>query len=124
MYKHQLESADLQLFAVRQLMLIDTLTLDIRAVQRTDITHQIARPVAPNFRVPTGDRDVVQKDDAVGVSPHCHDIGVERIAGSRFRSVKHDKESFVNPECRTINAHTAAIQIDCNMICRHLISSE
>ena len=124
MHKHQFEPADLQHFAVGQLMLIDTSALDIRAVQRAHITHQIARPGASNFRVPTRDRDVIKEDGAVGMPPHCHHIGVECITSPRFRTVKNYKQSFVDPEGRPVNAHTAAIQIDRNMVCRHFISGQ
>ena len=124
MYKNQFESADLQHFAIGQLMLIDTPALDIGAVQRAHITHQIARPDALHFCVSTRDRDVVEEDGAVGVSPNRHHIGVERITGPRFRAVQNYKQSFVDPEGRAVNAHTAAIQIDRNMVRCHFISSQ
>src|SRR4051795_8658318 len=65
----KLELADLKLVAVLDRTRFDPFAIEVRPVQRADITHDETRFDPLQFGVPARNGDVVEKDVAVRVAP-------------------------------------------------------
>src|SRR5207244_2644571 len=66
--EQQLELADLQLVAVGDGALLDPLPVQVGAVQRTDVAHDVAGGHALQLGMAARHRDVVEEDVAVRVA--------------------------------------------------------
>src|SRR5664280_1512075 len=76
--EHQPELADLHFVASLQIGLVDPLPVDVRAVQRADVTHQEDVTLMAEGRMLARDRDVVEEDVTVGVTPRGDLVRVEQ----------------------------------------------
>src|SRR5581483_12375440 len=92
----QLEPADLHLVAVREGTLVDTLAVDVGAVERSDVTHRVRVAGPHELRVATADGDVVEKDVAVRMTAGgAHDLFEHQLgAGVRSAFDDHHTEPF------------------------------
>jgi hypothetical protein len=75
--ERELELADLELVAVVEPLLLDALTVDIRAVEAVQVFHPEAALVAEDPRVMARDRDIVEKKVALRAAADRKDVDTE-----------------------------------------------
>src|ERR1035437_8848485 len=90
--KTQSELADLDLVTSLQYGLVDPLPVDVRAVQRADVTDQEDITFAAEGRMPAGHRDVIEEDVTVGVTPRADLVRVEQESCTRVRTAKDHQQ--------------------------------
>src|SRR3954470_24121466 len=86
------ELADLDLVAVGEDGRVDRLPVDVGPVEAADVDHDELARVAPELRVPPGDRDVVEEDVAVRVPARARGRPVQQEARSGVRAAAHDQQ--------------------------------
>src|SRR5690606_1943763 len=75
--------ADLDLVTGVEHGRVDALPVDVGAVERADVTDDVAALVGDELRVPPRHGDVVEEDVGGGVPPGKGPLGVEQEAGAR-----------------------------------------
>jgi hypothetical protein len=72
---------------------IDSLLVDIRAIQRPSVTDNVPLGGALDLDVTPRDRDVVKADFRFGMAPEPCDIFIERKARPGLRSSPHNEDT-------------------------------
>src|SRR4051794_4638423 len=88
----QPELADADLVAVLQQGVVDAVTVDVGAVQASDVVHLVGALGAVELHVPTGDGDVVEEDVALRVATGADHLGVQQVAAPGARPALHDEQ--------------------------------
>jgi hypothetical protein len=87
------ELTDLELVSMAEKQAIDSLLVDIRAIQRPSVTDNVPLGGALDLDVTPRDRDVVKADLRFGMAPEPRDIFVERKASPGLCSSPHNEDA-------------------------------
>ncbi len=96
MGEYQSILSDSEFVSITKLGVVHPLSVHIRAVQGSDIVDLIVGGVAHHLGVPARHRDVVEKNITIGMTPHLHQIGVERIASAGLRPLDDYEQSLIH----------------------------
>src|SRR6187200_407681 len=88
--EHELELADLDLVAARELRLLDGLAVHVDAVQAAEVLHEEGLIPALDARVCPRDGDVVEEDVGLRVATERRLILIDQERGSRVGAALHE----------------------------------